>query len=112
MCQVSLRNFARNYKRKDNVSIMQQVTTKKFAEMCGVSDANIRGMISRNKLNAVKDINGNHLLDIEDETNRLYLDNKRNSSQQISQDIPQVIALPESNSIERITQRIGLNREM
>lgn len=89
---------------------MQNVTTKKFADMCRVSDANIRALIQRKKLNAVKDeTTGGHLLDIEDALNRAYLDNKRAFAQDEPQDF---FNNATSNSqldmdvYERLTQRI------
>lgn len=88
---------------------MQNVTTKKFAEMCSVSDANIRGLIGRGKLTATRDAIGNHLLDIEDPANREYLNLKRNSSQEQSLDVRDLTKQNtqlDINAIERITQRI------
>jgi len=88
---------------------MQNVTTKKFAEMCGVTDANIRGLIGRGKLSAVKDSLGNHLLDIEEPANRDYFNSKRVSPQEQNLDeseITQQSSNIDINVIERITQRI------
>jgi len=88
---------------------MQNVTTKKFAEMCGVTDANIRGLIGRGKLSAVKDSIGNHLLDIDEPLNREYYNSKKNSSQDqlsSSSDITKQNDKLDITAIEKITQRI------
>lgn len=88
---------------------MQNVTTKKFAEMCSVTDANIRGLIGRGKLSAVKDSLGNHLLDIEDPVNREYFNLKKSSSQEQhsdNTDIAKQNAQIDLSAIERITKRI------
>lgn len=88
---------------------MQQVTTKKFAEMAGTSEANIRGMLARGKLNAVKDFQGNNLFDIEDETNRKYLDGRRKNdaeNQEVTQEINANVAQPNTQSSESVVIKL------
>ena len=88
---------------------MQQVTTKKFAEMAGTSEANIRGMLARGKLNAVKDSQGNNLFDIEDETNRKYLDGRRKNgaeNQEVTQEINANVAQPNTQSSESVVIKL------
>lgn len=88
---------------------MQQVTTKKFAEMAGTSEANIRGMLARGKLNAVKDFQGNNLFDIEDETNRKYLDGRRKNgaeNQEVTQEINANVAQSNTQSSENVVIKL------
>lgn len=92
---------------------MQQVTTKKFAEMAGTSEANIRGMLARGKLNAVKDFQGNNLFDIEDEINRKYLDGRRKNgvenqeaAQEINANVTQVSTQANDSVVIKLTNKI------
>ena len=92
---------------------MQQVTTKKFAEMAGTSEANIRGMLARGKLNAVKDFQGNNLFDIEDEINRKYLDGRRKNgvenqevTQEINANVTQVGTQANDSVVIKLTNKI------
>ncbi len=89
---------------------MQQVTTKKFAEMCGVSDANIRALIGKGKLKAEKDIlTGGHLLDVDLPENREYLNNRKGLTQQLAKDnheYTQPNTQANNDIIAMLTQRI------
>lgn len=92
---------------------MQQVTTKKFAEMAGTSEANIRGMLARGKLNAIKDYQGNNLFDIEDETNRKYLDGRRKNgsenqeaAQEINANVAQLNTQSSESVVIKLTEKI------
>jgi len=51
-------------------------TVTEFALMCGVSTTAIRKMIAKNKLDAYKDEYGNYILNLDDEKNQSYYNQK------------------------------------
>jgi chromosome segregation ATPase len=89
---------------------MQLVTTKKLAEMCGVSDANIRQLRESGTLEGIENDKGKGwLFDIEEPKNREYLDAHRKVAKENSQDSQEFTKENQQldvNAFERIAQRI------